>query len=323
MGWIKRNLFFVVGGLLAVGLLGGAGFFIYTGWTRNSEQSAKLNEIYGKLQEISQSPQQPGNAKINNTQIARDQEKQEREWIASANKFFKKIPALPPTANVSSSDYSDALRKTIALLQHEADSASVTLPPNCYFSFSAQHNTVRFAGGSLNLLAAQLGEVKVISEILIAARVNDLDGIQRVRVSEDDAGLQSVQSDYIEEQPVTNDLAIITPYVVTFRSFTPELARVISGFATSPYPFIVKSVYVQPAGAETQETAAPAAINYYQGPARGYTRGAEAPMQTQMQPQTQLPGQPAAGKGGLQTVLKEQLLRITIEVEIVKLLPKS
>jgi len=28
-------------------------------------------------------------------------------------------------------------------------------------------------------------------------------------------------------------------------------------------------------------------------------------------------------KGGLQTVLKEQLLQITLEVELVKLLPKS
>ena len=46
-------------------------------------------------------------------------------------------------------------------------------------------------------------------------------------------------------------------------------------------------------------------------------------MQTQMQPQTQLAAQPAAGKGRLQTVLKEQLLRVTLEVEIVKLLPKS
>ena len=30
----------------------------------------------------------------------------------------------------------------------------------------------------------------------------------------------------------------------------------------------------------------------------------------------------APGKGGLQTVLKEQLLRVTLEVDIVKLLPK-
>jgi hypothetical protein len=35
------------------------------------------------------------------------------------------------------------------------------------------------------------------------------------------------------------------------------------------------------------------------------------------------PPEPVAGRGGLQTVLKEQLLRITIEVDLVKLLPKS
>jgi hypothetical protein len=35
------------------------------------------------------------------------------------------------------------------------------------------------------------------------------------------------------------------------------------------------------------------------------------------------PAAAPAGKGGLQTVLKEQLLRITLEVEVVKLLPKS
>jgi hypothetical protein len=35
------------------------------------------------------------------------------------------------------------------------------------------------------------------------------------------------------------------------------------------------------------------------------------------------PPQPVTGKGGSQAILKEQLLRITLEVEIVKLLPKS
>jgi hypothetical protein len=32
---------------------------------------------------------------------------------------------------------------------------------------------------------------------------------------------------------------------------------------------------------------------------------------------------PAVGRGGLQTVLKEQLLQIMMEVDIVKLLPKK
>ena len=329
MGWIKRNLFFVGGGLLALGLLGGAGFFIYTGWTRNADATTRLNEIYGKLQEIEKSPLQPGNKKINNTEIAKAQEKQVRDWITAAGKSFQKIPALPPGANVSSAAYSDALRKTIALLQHEAESASVTLPPNCYFSFSAQHNTVRFAPGSLKPLAAQLGEVKAIAEILFAARVNNLDGIQRVRVSEDDAGLHSVPSDYIGNEPVTNDLAIITPYVVTFRSFTPELARVISGFAASPYFFIVKTISVQPAGPANEEAVPAAASPYippYQGggrPADPYARGRIMPGEVARGAAPVAADQQVPGKGGAQAVLKEQLLRITLEVEIVKLLPKS
>jgi hypothetical protein len=39
-------------------------------------------------------------------------------------------------------------------------------------------------------------------------------------------------------------------------------------------------------------------------------------------PPTPMPGA-MPGKGGLQTVLQEQLLRATIEIEIVKLLPKK
>jgi hypothetical protein len=319
MGWIKRNLFFVVGGILALGLLGGAGFFIYTGWARNSEKSDKLNEYYDKLSEIAKSPLQPGNQKINNTQIAKDQEKEVRNWIAAAGRYFQNIPAIPADASVSSAAYASALRQTIDTLQHEADSGSVTLPPKYDFSFSAQRSLVRFAPGSLEPLAVQLGEVKAIAEILFAARVNDLDGIQRVRVSDDDtAGLQS---DYIDERPTTNELAILTPYVVTFRTFTPELARVISGFATSPNPFIVKSINVQPASAAAM-TAAPGEVSPFGpgGPMMGRRFPGEG-MPTPM-PAPDQPPQPVAGKGGLQTVLKEQLLRITLEVEIVKLLPK-
>jgi hypothetical protein len=321
MGWIKRNLFFVVGGLLTLGLLGGAGFFIFTGWSRNADASGKLSEIYGKLQEISQEQPAPGNAKINNTQIAKDQEKEVRDWIVAAARYFQSIPPIPQETPVTSEAYAAALRRTIDTLQHEADSASVTLPPKYDFSFAAQRSLVKFAGGSLEPLATQLGEVKAISEILFAARVNDLDSIQRVRVSDDDtAGLQS---DYIDKQPVTNDLAIITPYVVTFRTFTPELARVVSGFATSPNPFVIKSVIVSPAGgANAAANPAEAAPNPY-GPGGAmqmdprYRRG--LPPQAMPTPEQQ----PVTGKGGLQTVLKEQLLNIKLEVEIVKLLPKS
>src|ERR1700733_5022495 len=235
MGWIKRNLFFVIGGILALGLLGGAGFFIYTGWARNADMSAKLEEIYGKLQQLAEAPVQPGNNKIDNKKIAQEQEKQVRDWIARATDFFRPIPPIPQ-GSVTIRTYATALDTTIYQLQQEAKDDSVVLPPEYYFSFQVMHNNTTISSTSLDPLAAQLGEVKAIAEILYAARINALDGIQRVRVSDDD--LQGLQSDYIDERPTTNELAILTPYVVTFRSFTPELARVISGFATSPNSFI-------------------------------------------------------------------------------------
>jgi hypothetical protein len=133
-------------------------------------------------------------------------------------------------------------------------------------------------------------------------------------MSDDDVG--GSQSDYIEERPITNDLAIVTPYVITFRSFTPELARVMGGFAKAPNTYIIKSVNVLPAGAAGAMAGGPGEMPGGVPPmarmaGEGYPMPAPPPQ-----------GQPA-GKGGSQPILKEQLLRVTAEVELVKLLPKN
>ncbi len=87
--------------------------------------------------------------------------------------------------------------------------------------------------------------MKAISEILFAAGINALDGIQRMRVSADDAS--GPATDYLDDQPVTNDLGVLTPYQVTFRGFSAEIARVLGGFAAAPHGFIVKTIK-RPAG---------------------------------------------------------------------------
>jgi hypothetical protein len=76
---------------------------------------------------------------------------------------------------------------------------------------------------------------------------------------------------------------------------------VLEAFASSPNGFIVKTISVQPAGAP----AAPGAA----------TTGVDAGT----------PPSPASvpGKGGWQTVLNEQLLRVTLTVELVKLTPRN
>jgi len=298
MAWIKRNLFFVIGGILAIGMLGSAGFYIYKGWSHNKAALNELNEIYNTLRELTSKKPSPGNDKINNIEAAKQQESQLREWIRRAGDYFKPITPVPNPSNgiVSSEEFAATLRRMIDQLQREADTASVALPPQYDFSFKAQRDLVRFSG-NLELLAQQLGEVKTISEILFAARVNALDGIQRVRVSDDDAS--GPQADYFDDHSATNNLAVQTPYQITFRSFSPEIGAVLAGFASSPHGFIVKGINVQLAGAAATMSPAPPAP----APAPG------APL--------------APGRGGLQTVLNEQLLRVTLVVEVVKLLPKK
>jgi len=317
MGWLKRNLFFVIGGVVTLGLLGGAGFYIYTDWTRNSDASVKLNEIYDTLNNLQQQKPAPGNEKIDNTKIAKDQRQQLVSWIDATGKFFEPIPSIP-AGEVTSEAFAGALRRTVDALQHEADGFGVTLPPKYDFSFSAQRPLVKFAEGSLAPLAVQLGEVKAIVETVFSARVNALDSIQRVRVSQDDAA--GPQGDYIDEHSVTNNLAVITPYVVTFRCFTPELSRVVAAFATSSNTFLIKAINLQPAGAAAAPTDAAAGMPGGMPGAYPGRMGAEAGL---MPPVAPAPVQPVATKGGLQTVLKEQLLRVSLEVGLVKLLPKS
>jgi hypothetical protein len=294
MGWIKRNLFFVIGLVVAVLLLALAVVYDISSLGHNAAKKDELDAIYATLQNFSDRNPSPGNAQTNNITAANTQTRQLREWIARTGAYFKPIDPVPggSRSRLNNESFKNALDRTVSQLQHEAVGAGVQLPPDCGFSFTAQRTRVQFAQGSLEPLSVQLGEVKTISEILFAARVNALEGIQRLRVSDDDTA--GPQADYINDVPVTNDLAVLTPYTVTFRSFSAELSSVLAGFAASPQGLIVKGINISPAGlaSSASATATPTV----------------APTPT-----------PTLGRGGLLTVLDEQLLRVTLEIEIVKL----
>ena len=318
MAWIKRNLAFVIGGAVALGLLIAAGFYIVSSLNANDAARDKLAETYNTLDGLIKQTPSPGNDKVNNIQIATDQQKQLADWINSATGYFQPIPSIPPDFqdNGNSAVFRSALATTIKQMQDQAASVSVLLPPNYGFSFEAYRNQLNLSSASLAPLAVQLGEVKALTDILFAARVNSLDSIQRLRISDSDAS--GPQSDYLDDHATTNDLAVLTPYAVTFRSFTPEISQVLASLAASKYGFIVKSVSVQPAGASASPDQS------------GQASMPGLPMPGLPPPSMPTlgyaPAQPAASppaKGGLQTILKEQLLRVTLQIEIVKLLPKK
>jgi len=239
---------------------------------------------------------------------------------------------------------STALSHTIDQMRKDATNASVGLQQGYDFTFQAEKNLVSFSSNSQDPLAAQLGEVRAICDILFQAKINSLDGLQRERVcAEDEKGNQG---DYLPEKTVTNELALLTPYQLTFRCFSQELGQVLAGFASSPYALKVKTINVEhsgegnlgppggnlpPPGAYLPPTPAyqppPQA---YQPPTPAYqpppvsAEGAEArrylPGPRPLPPTTVQPA-PAAGppKTGLPVVLDETPLRVTIVLNVVKL----
>lgn len=247
MDWIKRNLFFVIGATVALLLMVGAGFYTWSGWRNNAQAREEINAKYGELAGLINRTPNPGSGKVDNIKTARDQHQQAGEVIEKVAGRFAGIPAIPPGTNVTAEAFAYGLATTIYRLQNAATNAGVIVPSRYSFSFEQQSRALNFAAGSVRPLAVQLGEVNALVEVLIAAKVNSLEAIQRERVSSDDNA--GPANDYLDQNSETNELAILSPYQVTFRCFTPELAMVLCGFAGSAHGIIVKSVNVETSAA--------------------------------------------------------------------------
>jgi hypothetical protein len=309
MAWIKRNLFFTIGGFIALLLLGASSYYGFRSWSENRAKMGELQEAYNDLQNYTTQIPSPSDENI---AAAKDQEGQLRKWISDAKEHFKPVEPIPnpPDGNVTTEAFAGSLRKTIQDLQREATDANVTLPPDYSFSFAAERNLVTFAPGSLDPLASHLGDVKAICEILFDAKINELDGIQREMISDNDA--MGPQSDYLADKSQTSDLATITPYNITFRCFSADLGHVLAKMAATDYAFVVKGVNVLPA----------AGVQASMGGMGGNPMGTPQPG---MMPQPGFnapPGAQPPENGGLQTVLDEQLLQVTLGIEVVKLQAK-
>lgn len=333
MSWIKRNLIFVVASAIALVCLGLSGWYLYSESNANAESTASLEAAYTDLNRIAGLSPNPGNDKVNNIENAKQYAVQVRAEIEKARKFFVPIKSIPPGTNVSAAEFSGALRRTIDELTRAAENASVNLQPNYDFSFAIEKPQMRFAPGSLEPLASQLGDIKAICGVMFAARVNTLYNIRRVRVCEED--FKGAQSDYLDVSPTTNDLAVLVPYEVTFYGFSGEVASVLAGFANQPHGFIVTTLNIEPgtpatAGANPYGAPNPYAIpdaapnpenqpayNPYGRPYNPYN-----PYGGGMMPQPQ--GQVAAARPGVPTVvLDEKQLKVTMGISVVKLLPKQ
>lgn len=318
--------------------MGLAGWFLYAKWSLNEATMEKLNQDYEEMGRLNSQRPHPGAGQVDNIKAAKEQQKQWRDYLLTARKNFQRIPPIPDLPKPSDQDVSGALSRTIAEMQLEATNASVSLPAGYNFSFEAQKARISFAAGSLEPLASQLGEIKAICDALFAAKINSLDYVRRERVSADDFGTTASVADYLEEKSVTNELAVLTPYQLSFRCFSSELAAVLAGFANSPYALLVKTMNIEPAlamaepppqgaGAITPYNYTPPPMPPPESPEAALARRFGLPGGVGQRPvaagaatRYAQGGQPGA-KGGLPTVLDERPLKITMDLNVVKLLP--
>jgi len=340
MSWVKRNLYFLIGGVIALVLLGGAGWYLYSKWDLNNTNYASLNQAYSDLKALNDKNPNPGG---DNIKIAKEQKKELLDYVGRTQKYFQRIPPIPDLPKKTDRDFASALNRTIDQLRRDSTNASVNIQDNYNFSFQAEKLKINFDSRGLEPLSTQLGEVKAICDVLYQARINALDGLRRERVSSDDQS--GPATDYLGENSTTNAQAIMTPYEVTFRCFSPELAAVLAGFASSPSGWIVKTINVEVAGTLPSEmtTAVPAAqpqVTYTPPPQP--TMSAEEAMRRRygMNPESARYGEgsryqsfpqphvaapvaaPAApkGGGGLPVVVDERQLKVTLQLLSVKLI---
>jgi hypothetical protein len=245
MAWIKRNLFFLIGSLIAVALMVVGIFYLLAQLNDKSQVTEGILKQYSDLKELAGKKPHPGNDKVDNIKAAREQDATLRDYIKKERAVFQHIDSIPDTSagKISNADFARELRNTVAELRRSADASACKLPSDYYFTFEAQRKSLIFEAGTLEPLANHLGEIKALCDLFFAAKINFLDSIQREIVS---TNQDTNPSDYLTRKTVSTPLADLTPYQFTFRCFSAELAQVLANLATSPDGFLVESINVEP-----------------------------------------------------------------------------
>ena len=343
MDWVKRNLYWVIGGGVALGLLGFSGYYLYSNLQQEKAIDEELTRQLEEWANLEKAKPHPDDASID---AAKEDLKRVQSLLADHEHCCAGFEY--PGAG-DSLEFKKLLETAVDQLRRQAKESDVLIQTNYYFSFEAQRLPTQYDPASLRPLTERLTEVKTICDVLFKAKVKSLESVQRVSTGKDD----TTPTDLISLTQTNTTLATVTPYQVTFVAFTSQLGDVINGFAHSHHCILVKSVNVttnapvtgKPPGSQDSETgdAAPTQADLasrmmrrYGVPGAGAGAGTDASMQQRMMmrygnryrssaPDASTPSfAPAVpAKTGPETVLEEVPLRAVMHIEVVKVLPAS
>jgi hypothetical protein len=322
MAWIKKNLVLLIAAVISLAVLGYAVFFVQEKKKADEEVTASLDDAANKFRDLLNRkvhPGKEGDPEKDNIKRAKDELVKMRSFMDEMREYLKG-PQLG--TNLNNQVFRAMLDTSIAQMRREADEAGVTLPnTNFWFTFTQYKSTVDFKDNTAGL-AAELEDIKEIMRIVYAARVNSLAALKRVPISE---GENFGSSEYIQgaRYPRTNDWAVSTGYEVTFQGFSSELARVMEGLANAKQCFVVKAVGV--AQAPEERSARPALppqmmmpMPMYNDPYARY-RGMGGGFGGQMMAPQPMPQPVRKAAPAVKTVLDENKLRFTLQVDSIRL----
>ena len=317
MAWIKRNLLFVVGLVVAVALVGGGVYYLLEQMDRSTAAMADLEGKNAKLDQLVANEPYP---ERKNIEKAQEEQKNLERFLSDALSRFQtnNVPK-----DLDSQRFQSLLLGTIAELDRAADLAGTKLPASDYaFTFSPQKANTQIPVGRLGEFAAQLADIRAISHVLFRAKVHALTSLKRTGTSTNDYGNADIITG---KKPVTEPVtgAILRPYEVQFQSFSAELGAVLAGFANAPETIVVRAVNIQRGTLHTESAAAPVAAAPTVNPAfRGmdpalaarYGLGGRTPQVPNAPPVTTA----APVKAG-EAVVDEKPIQVTLALDVIKL----
>ncbi|HEX3720197.1 MAG TPA: Amuc_1100 family pilus-like protein [Verrucomicrobiae bacterium] len=322
MAWVKRNLIFVI--TVAVGLIatGYCGYLLFSALSANTAVSDDYTTKSGQLKTLADAKPP---VTTTNIQLAIADQTRVKDFLGDFRKAFAPFPTPP---KVDDPGFVEYLQRSLKGFAAEATNNGVQLPQDYAFSFSQQKDKVSFTPECVGPWMQELQEMKAILHIVFGAKINYFQEIQRPPACSDDNN----GNDVLSAASISNTWGSVTPYKVTFRCFSQEIANVLAGFADSSNCFIVKYVNVTQSKEALPQLAAlaPAQVQqpiYFQRPqynpnggsGRYGPRGMREPYVQRSQAPI-LMAAPAAPTPP-QTILQETPLFVTIVVDAVKLKP--
>jgi hypothetical protein len=187
---------------------------------------------------------------------------------------------------------------------------------------------VKFASECLDPLMQEMEEVNMVLHLLYASKINYLEELQRIPACQDD----NDGSDILFTSSISNQWGLVTPYKVSFRGFSTEVASVLMNFANSSNCFVVKYLNVRPSSAPlpvvtdeagNQQQLQPQYIQPEYAPQMEDEDGGDRRMRRRRRPPQQMQAAPQpvqpTGPAPPETILRELPLYVTIVVDVVKL----